>query len=97
MAGFFTSQLASWSFNKKVNDFKKEVDNTFGGNNNTITLDHEPDVTYNRDEHASYSAQRAAAANKAGKSNVKSDAVKAAMERRAAAQQAAAEKARGRR
>ncbi len=46
-----------------------------------------------QDEHASYSAKRAAAANAAGKSGVKSDAVKAAMERRAAAQQAAADKA----
>lgn len=46
-----------------------------------------------QDEHASYSAKRAAAANAAGKSGVKSDAVKAAMERRVAAQQAAADKA----
>lgn len=45
-----------------------------------------------QDEHASSNAKRATAAHTASKENVKSDAVKAAMERRAAAQLAAARK-----
>lgn len=92
MANFFAGQFASWTFNRKVDSVKKGVSNAFGSSDNTISLDPEPDVHYNKDEHASSYAKRATAAHSASKVNVKSDAVKAAMERRAAAQLAAVRK-----
>lgn len=71
---------------------KKGMSGAFGSSDDSISLEPEPDVRYNKDEHASWYAKRASAAHLASKENVKSDAVKAAMERRAAAQLEAARK-----
>lgn len=92
MANFFTNQLAAWTFKQKVSSVKQGVNDVFGRSDDTISLEPEADVSYNKDEHASTYAKRATAAHSASKQNVKSDAVKAAMERRTAAQAAAARK-----
>lgn len=97
MANFFANQFASWTFNRKVNNVKKGVNDAFGSSDNNITLDSEPEQHYDKDEHASSSAKRASAAHAASKESIKSNAVKAAMERRADAKLAAARKAAGKR
>lgn len=96
---FLGTTLASWGFNRQVNELKKEFNDTFGNNNqeqSNYYLDDQPDVQYNKDDHQSWTAKRAEQAKEKSMKNVKSDAVRQAMERRAAAQAAAAAKNRKR-
>lgn len=87
MSSFFASALGQWGVNRQINSFKKEVDGMFGsGEQDQVYLDDTPDVQYNKDEHQSFTAKRAEAAKQRGQQNCKSDAVRQAMERRAARQ-----------
>lgn len=85
MSGFLASALGQWGVNRQINSFKKEINDTFGGSEEKVYLDDAPDVAYNKDDHQSFTAKRAEAAKLRSQQNVKSDAVRQAMERRAKA------------